>query len=308
MLTKQKNFVSAVIYTRNAESTIKEFLINLYYDVLVKYFEDFEIICVNDASTDRTTEILKDLAKELKSCAFTILNMSYHQGLESSMSAGMDLAIGDFVIEFDSIVIDYSPNLIIEAYERTLQGFDIVSCGKGSVRTSSRLFYMVFNRFSGAEYVLRSESFRVISRRGINRVNSMSTSILYRKAAYAKSGLKLDYIAYEGSANDLQLLKHPQDTAINALMLFSDVAYRLSFMFTFLMMIVTIAVTAYVLVIGMLGLPIAGWATTMLLISGLFFALFVILAIIIKYLSLILKLIFVRQRYVIESIEKIKSI
>ena len=55
------------------------------------------------------------------------------------------------------------------------------------------------------------------------------------------------------------------------------------------------------------GRPVVGWTTTMLFLSFAFLGLFVILTIIIKYMSLILKINFNKQKYIIESIEKITN-
>ena len=306
-----KTFVSAVVYVYNNEKEIESF-IRMLYGVLSGSYEKFEIICVNDSSKDGSCRIIKEVMSSLAGCAencmVTILNMSYYQGLETSMRAGIDLAIGDFVFEFDSVSVDYDPNLIVEAYEHSLTGYDIVSCGKGTERLASKLFYSIFNRFSGTQNMLRSETFRVISRRGINRVDSMSVSLPYRKAVYSNCGLKIDYIHYKPTdheASDKRSIKNPQDTALNTLILFSNIAYRLTISFTALMMLATITAAVYVLIAYLRGIPIEGWTTMMLFVSGAFFAVFAVLTIVIKYLSLILGLVFNRQKYMIESIEKI---
>jgi len=234
--------------------------------------------------------------------------MSYYQGVEASMQAGVDLAIGDFVFEFDSTTVDYDPDLIMQIYNRSLQGFDIVSCGKNNARASSKIFYAVYNRHSGTQYPLKTETFRVLSRRAINRVHSMSLNLPYRKALYANCGLKVDSIQYKPVNTGKKYkptLKNPYDTAFTALILFTNVAYRVTLLFTLIMMFATMGSAAYVVVVYLLGNPVEGYTTMMLVMSGAFFALFAVLAMVIKYLSVILSLIFNKQRYVIESIEKI---
>ncbi|MCL2364490.1 MAG: glycosyltransferase [Defluviitaleaceae bacterium] len=306
MSYKQQNFVSAVIYVHDDENTV-EASIKTVHAVLAENFEKFEIICVNDASTDNTKQIIKGIGAGMENCMVSILNMSYYQGLEASMRAGVDLAIGDFVFEFDKAVVDFEPGLIMQLYNRALQGYDIVSCGSGAGRVSSRLFYSIYNRFSATQHMLQSETFRVISRRGINRVNSLSVTAPYRKAIYANCGLKIDYIKYKPThaGSGKQMLKNPQDTALNTLIIFSDIAYKITMFFTVLMMLLTLAVVGYVIAIYVMGNPIEGYTTMMILISVSFFGVFGILTMIIKYLSLMLGLIFNRQKYVIESIEKI---
>jgi dolichol-phosphate mannosyltransferase len=60
-----------------------------------------------------------------------------------------------------------------------------------------------------------------------------------------------------------------------------------------------------VVAVYLIGNPVAGYTTMMILISGAFFALFATLAIVIKYLSVISGLIFHKKEYLIESIEKV---
>jgi len=307
MSDKQKNFISAVIYVHNAEDVIDSLLSSLY-EVLDKNFEKYEIICVNDASTDNSREIIKNHEGKTQNCILSIVDMRFYQGIEASMRAGIDLAIGDFVFEFDETVVDYEKDLIMEVYNRSLQGFDIVACGKKNKRASSRLFYSMYNRHSGTQYALKSETFRIISRRGINRVQSMSVNIPYRKALYYNCGLKLDFIEYKPTntgAKQRQNLKNPHDTALTSLILFTNIAYKVSLIFTIIMMLLTLGSVIYVIVIYTTGQPIEGYTTMMILISGAFFAMFAIMAVVIKYLSVISGLVFHKQEYLIESIEKI---
>ena len=107
------------------------------------------------------------------------------------MNAGVDLSIGDFVLEFDSTVLDFAPEEIMKIYRKSLEGYDIVSASpEGRQRLTSRLFYMLFQRCSSSFYQhMGTESFRVLSRRVINRVSSMNQSVPYRKAVYASCGL-----------------------------------------------------------------------------------------------------------------------
>uniref|UniRef100_UPI00325FE826 hypothetical protein n=1 Tax=Clostridium sp. NkU-1 TaxID=1095009 RepID=UPI00325FE826 len=47
------------------------------------------------------------------------------------MNAGVDLAIGDFIYEFDNLLVEYDQDLIWKVYQRSLQGYDIVSAASG---------------------------------------------------------------------------------------------------------------------------------------------------------------------------------
>lgn len=308
---KEKNFISEVIYVNNNEKEIHGFLDDIY-NTLEKVFNKFEIVIVNDYSTDNTVQIVKDFASNKKSAVISIVNMSFYQGLEAAMNAGVNLAIGDFVYEFDNVHKDYDDKVVLDIQYKSLKGFDIVSASpKNYNRKSSKLFYKVFNKVANMSYELNTESFRILSRRGINRVQSMSKTIPYRKALYSNCGLKLYNIIYDNNKSykiekSKAVNENRKEVASDSLILFTDLAYKVSSGMTILMMLVAIITGLYV-VFTFLGstTPIEGWTTTMLFLSVSFFAVFAIMAVIIKYLSLIVNLIFKKQQYIIESIEKI---
>lgn len=306
---KESNFASAVVYIHQDEGRVEEFLTRLQGQ-LGENFKNYEIICVNDDSTDRSAELIRSFARGTEGAVVSILNMSYYQGQEAAMNAGVDLAIGDFVFEFDSTAMDYPPELVMEVYRTALSGFDIVSAAAiGGSRLTSRLFYRVFNRFAHTQYDLGTETFRVLSRRAINRVHAMSASIPYRKALYANCGLKLTTVRYQPDRRDGRgpIAREKPRLATDALILFTGVAYRLALWLALLMMAVTLAVTVYTVAVYLSGSPVEGWTTTMLFLGFGFFGMFAILAMVLKYLSILVELTFKRQKYVFESIEKISK-
>lgn len=306
---KHKKFVSAVAYVHDAEDEIKKFLQTLY-GILDGNFDNFEIICVNDSSTDSSGQVIRDYAAGANNCMISMINTGFYQGIEQAMLAGLDLAIGDFVFEFDDIIVDYEPDLIMQIYDKCIQGFDIVSCGSGGRRASSKIFYSVYNRYSGSQYELKSETFRVMSRRAINRVYSMSPNPIYRKALYRNCGLKTDYFRYKRQgivSSRKHVLKNPHDTALTSLVLFTNVAYKAALALTVIMMLATLGSLGYIVAIYFIGNPVEGYTTMMALLSGAFFGIFAILAVMIKYLSVLLRLVFQRQKYVLESIEKLSG-
>ena len=306
-MDKEKNFISAVVYVCNNEDTIKKFLEELV-KLLKSNFMKYEIVCVNDYSQDDSVKVIKDIACKFPDAHITIINMSYYQGLELAMNAGVDLAIGDYVYEFDSVNIDYDIKIVMDVYKKSLEGYDIVNAvANNKKRLSSRLFYALFNHFSNSQYRIQTTTFRILSRRAINRTNSINKTIPYRKAIYANSGLKLATIGYDvkNGKNKKVMLKGRGKTAIDALVLFTDVSYKFTFMMSIITMIIVILVFAYTIFVFVSSSPIEGWTTIMLFLSFIFFTIFAILLIIIKYLSIIVSLIFKNSRYLIESIEKL---
>ena len=309
MSDKEKNFMSAVLYVHNDESLIGDFL-QMLANVLEDHFEHSEIICVNDCSQDNSVNIVRKVSRGVRDTTVTVLNMSYFHGVEIAMNAGMDLAIGDFVLEFDSCVPDFDPMEIMEVYRKSLKGYDIVSASPDQKqRFTSSVFYKVFNRFTDYSYQLGTERFRVLSRRVINRISSMNKSVPYRKAVYANCGLKTANIRYQvtGSQHvkeDRTERKYRSELAVNSLILFTELGYQFAVTMTVLMMLVAVAVAVYSAVVYLFSTPVAGWTTTIFFMSFAFFGLFGILTIIIKYLQILVDLVFRRKKYSFESIEK----
>lgn len=312
MNEKQKCFLSVVAYVHNNENSAGVFVKKIY-EVIESNFEHFEIIFVDDASSDTSREAIKEAAEGLTDTTVNLMHMSYYQGIELSMDAGTDLAIGDYILEFDTVEIDYYPSLIMNIYMESLKGYDIV-CASPARRQkfSSTFFYKVFNMGGVGNYKMRTESFRIISRRVINRVSSMNKTIPYRKAVYAASGLPIKNIQYECVGQRLKGKdkledRYRKDLAADSIILFTDLGYLFSIRMTLIMMVIALLMGIYGMVFYICGNPIEGWTTTILFMAFAFFGLFGILTIIVKYLSVIVKLVFKRQQYMVDRIEKITN-
>lgn len=308
-MAKEKIFVSAVVYVRNDERRVGGFLETLA-KVLEDHFEHAEIICVNDYSTDGSLGAIKEFCKAGSPVSISVVNMSYFHGLELSMNAGVDLSIGDFVYEFDSTVMDYEPSDIVALFEKTQEGYDIVSLApdKGSGLFSG-IFYKLFNRFSHYPQKISTESVRILSRRTINRVSSTSKTVPYRKALYASSGLCSARLFYKKQADSKKCgreeRRYRRELAINSLILFTDVGYSFSIYMAVLMMCIAVFMLGYSVVVYLTQTPVEGWTTTILFLSFAFFGLFGVLTVIIKYLQIIVDLVFRRKTYNFESINKL---
>ncbi len=306
-ISKEQNFVSAIIYVRNNAGTIKDMLEHVKTN-LEKLVEKYEIICVNDASTDESENIIKEVAKDYDG-AISIVNMGYTQGVELSMNAGEDLAIGDFVFEFDRALVSWDEDMMEKIYAKMQEGYDIVSaCPLTGIKTSSKLFYSIFNIASHSPYKLKTESFRLISRRAINRVTSMNHAQMYRKAVNANSALKQTFIEFTPTVNTKDSKTYSKERralAIDSLILFTDLGYKIAFAISIIMLVFAAIVGIYTVIVFATGHPVEGWTPIMIFLAIGFFVLFLILTFVIKYLSLILNLNFKRQRYIVEEIIKL---
>ncbi len=311
-MMKEKNFVSAVVYLHNAKDQAEHFARSLA-TFFEDNFEHSEIIFVNDDSTDGSDDVIRKVSKEVRKTTVSLINLSYFHGLEVAMTAGLDFSIGDFVFEFDHVYMDYEMDDVFAAYRRVLEGYDIVSASPDrKERLSSRIFYALYARFAThTTERMHTETFRVLSRRVINRITQMNKTVPYRKAVYAGSGLKTDHMIYSvrpDSTRPAHLREERQnraDVAVDSILLFTDLGYRFSMFMSFVMLVMMIAVIVYTLAAYLVSNPVSGWTSTILFLSVAFFGLFLILTVVIKYLQLLLRLVFKRQQYSFESIEKL---
>jgi len=308
---KDSCFVSAVIYVHNDESIIVETLISIS-QALSAQFTNIELICVDDASSDKTVELIRSVSTGLPIGSISLIQMGNYHGLEKSMSAGLDKAIGDFVFEIDSAVMDYNPALLIEIYQRSLKGYDIVSACPQKSPANSKLFYKLLNNAGNDNYTLSTETLRILTRRAINRIDGTNKNIFYRKIVYTTSGLSSDSIIYQqnGIKRKIHSRKSRQtrmNLAMDTLIVFTNLAYKVSIMLSIMMAIFMFAAGIYTIIAYLSGADIMeGWAPIMGLISAGFTGVFLILTAIIKYFDILIKQTFYQKNYLISEIDKLK--
>lgn len=306
-MDKEKNFASAVVYCHNDAVTIGKFVESLDH-TLNENFLKYEIIIVDDDSHDDSVQIIRNFASHKEGKVITVLNMSHYQGLEASMNAGVDLSIGDFVYEFDYAVSDFDRSLVMDIYRHSLKGYDIVSARSNRrISFSARIFYAVFNRYANLQHKIGSETFRILSRRAINRVRSITQSVPFRKAAYANCGLTIDCIEYQ--SDKTMKRKNPsacRDVTFDSLLLFTDVAYKITMGLAAVMAFIVTVFAFFALFYKLTRNPVEGWTTTIIFISLGFFGLFIIMAMVIKYLQTLVTLVFHKKTYIFKSIEKLQ--
>lgn len=307
----EQNFISAVIYLNTAESAeLAAQFVQKVSNVLEKHFLKYEVICVDDDSPESYNEAVREVTKT-RNLPVSILHMSYYQGMELAMNAGRDLAIGDYVLEFDECIWNFQDELIMQAYQEVLKECDIVCfADQRKAGITSKAFYKLYNRFSGTQHLLESDNFRILSRRGINRVCSLNKTIPYRKAVYANCGLQFKVMHFEpifrtDYGKDRKTKRFRKSLAADALLLYTDIGTRFSVLMAIFMACIAAILAVYSLVIYLNGIAVAGWTTTMLFLSFGFFGFFVLMSVAIKYLSLILNIVFRKEKYLFQSIEKL---
>lgn len=297
---KESNFISAIIYLDDkdvfplpVEDVVRE---------LDRRFENYEIIFVDDGVAPEDKPDIAGSGKDRTTARETIVSMGKKHGLERSMNAGIDCAVGDYVLEIDDIG-SFDPRFIGEAYGMVTAGHDIVFGTSKRSSLKGAIFYPLFNRFSRANSKLATGSCRLVSRRAVNRVHSMSEYMPYRKAAYAASGLSVASLPLSEKISP----KHRSDfeLAVDSLAIYTDMFYRVSIVLALFMALLSVVELVYTIVVFVTRRAVEGWPTMMLVLTGGLFGLFTILAFVVKYLSLISRSEFNKQNYMIEGVRRV---
>ena len=123
---KNKAFISLVVYLHNDANFIEEF-IRTVLPVIKDNFELSEFIFIDDGSTDDTYTKITGLIEKMKINAL-VFSLAYRHNKESALLAGVDKSVGDFVYQFESSIIDYPTDSIIDMFDETKSSsYDIIS-------------------------------------------------------------------------------------------------------------------------------------------------------------------------------------
>ena len=307
---KNKKFISVIVCFQASINDLFNFIKSIDA-IFQKRFENYEFIIVNNQPDPLLSLQLKQKIGEEVKGNISIINLSWMHNIEDAMKAGIELSIGDLVFEFDSVYIDFKPDLILEVYKECVAGYDMVSAiSKSSKKLRSRYFYKILRMFSN-DLDLTSESFRMVSRRMINMASKTKEVFSYRKANYRFTGLKSKIIEYSPDGN----LKKPKGSSLihqfslagNILIYYSSIGTRISLLLSLLFFLMSILVGVYVIVSFLIfhNSIQEGWASIMLFLSLSFCGLFGILALISKYVEVLLKETKSIPPYTYRSIEKL---
>jgi len=178
---KMECFVSIVAPVRN-DSTIIEAFIQETAEVLRDNFENYELILVDDGSSDDTVSKIRGMLTCFQ--GIRLMRLSRQFGEEVAISAGLESVIGDFVV----VMLPFMdpPGLIRALVERSMEGVDVVF-GVSSVpdqkgllyRTSSALFFWYCDRFLQLHLPKNSTQLRCLSRKALNAITQIKDSYRY---------------------------------------------------------------------------------------------------------------------------------
>lgn len=137
----------------------------------------WELVLVNDGSTDRSFEIMQELhAQDARVC---IVNFSRNFGHQIAITAGADYARGDAVVIIDADLQD-PPSLIADMVEQWRHGYEVVYAVRKQRQGetwfklfTARLFYRLINRITGFQIPLDTGDFRLMDRKVVDTLRRM---------------------------------------------------------------------------------------------------------------------------------------
>ncbi|MEJ1392074.1 MAG: glycosyltransferase family 2 protein [Candidatus Sedimenticola sp. (ex Thyasira tokunagai)] len=169
--------------------------------VIQSQSSDYEILCINDGSTDNTLPELQ--AWKAKCQQIKIVNLSRNFGKESALTAGLGLADGDVVIPLDSDLQD-PPELIAEMLSKWKEGYDVVYA-KRVMRQSDTVFkrwsalgfYRLFNWITDTKIPYNTGDFRLLDRKAVEAVRRLDERTRFMKGIFAWVGFRQTAVEYE---------------------------------------------------------------------------------------------------------------
>ena len=198
-----KKKISVVIPSFNEEGNIEE-LANRLLAVLKNVPYTYEVIFVDDGSSDGTLDKLKGLGKTDENLFYVELSRNF--GHQNALKAGYDFATGDAVISMDGDM-QHPPELITKFLEKWEEGYDVVySCREYQDDTTifktktSDLFYKMINSLSDTKLEKGTADFRLIDRKVANVLVQLNENGLFMRGLIKWLGFKQYAINYQADA------------------------------------------------------------------------------------------------------------
>lgn len=200
------SLLSVIVPCFNEEAAIP-----FFYDAMQKTADDFasrfpgvefEYIFVDDGSTDRTMEVIKDLRQKDKRVHY--LSFSRNFGKEAALYAGFSKAAGDHVVCMDADLQD-PPELLADMYGAIVnEGYDsaatrrVTRKGEPKIRSFfARCFYKLMNRISDVEFVDGARDYRIMTRKMVDAILKLGENNRFTKGIYSWVGFKTKWIEFE---------------------------------------------------------------------------------------------------------------
>jgi len=160
----------------------------------------FELVCVDDGSSDATLAQLLQLVERDR--RVRVLELSRNFGKEAALTAGLDASRGDAVIAMDADLQD-PPALIGQLIEEWSRGADVVLARRSDrssdsflKRTTAGLFYRIHNRLSSVHIPDNVGDFRLIDRAAVEALKALPERQRFMKGMFAWIGFRTAMVDY----------------------------------------------------------------------------------------------------------------
>ena len=197
---KQQIAISIVCPFFNEENMVDLFMKEITA-VLNELDKPFEVVCVNDGSTDNTLAKLLQAKENYPN--MKIINFSRNFGKEAALTAGLDYAKGEMIIPIDADLQD-PPELIKDFISYWEKGYDVVVAKRVDRSTDSiakkitaQLFYKFHNKIAQTKIPDNVGDYRLITRKVLNATQQLQENQRFMKGIFAWVGFKTATVEYK---------------------------------------------------------------------------------------------------------------
>jgi len=196
-----KRTVAIVVPVYNEEAVLPIFHheVNKIIATLPEY--QFNIIYVNDGSSDNTWQLMNNLSNEHAS--ISLINLSRNFGKEAALTAGLKSVVEDAVVILDADLQD-PPSLLPKMLAEWRNGFDVVNMKRSSrhgesylKKATATIYYKLLSWLADIKLEKNVGDFRLMSNRVVNEVNELSEKSRYMKGILAWPGFKQITVEFE---------------------------------------------------------------------------------------------------------------
>lgn len=270
--------LSVVVPCYNEESVFTEFMRRMEPACRAAVGDSYEIIVVNDGSSDDTWRLIAERAAS--SQQIVGINLSRNHGHQLAVSAGLSFARGERILIIDADLQD-PPELLVEMARLMDEGADVVygqrrsRAGENQFKlATARYFYRLLRKITLVEIPADAGDFRLINRRTLDLLNQMPEQQRYLRGMVAWLGGRQVPLLYDRDSRYAGETKYTLRKmirfAIDGITGFSAAPLKLATMFALLAGSLAVMLGLYTIVGYTFFHPVPGWTSTLVVI--LFFS------------------------------------